>query len=173
MVIKYFHDRCTHILYNRLLGYPLNEEDTGFLMSIFPLHPRFSEKIAGRKIECIIIKNHEKYHNRCFTLVFSDGSYEYISFLKCIQRISKLRDDIKEACKNIIPEASCDLIEDWIRTFRYHDTSLYSYINYPEKIFNNPNIINNFQQFVINKTQTKGVKSLISEGKTLNISENK
>ena len=163
MVMKKLYQRCTDILYNRLLGYPLNNEDTSFLMSIFPLHPRFNEKVAGREIKCIIIRRHEEYHNKCFALVFSNGECENISFTKCLGRLSEIRDDIGEACKKVIPEVNNGLISDWVRTFKDQDFTLYRYISYPEVVFNNPDLINHFQQFVINKTQSGGAKNLTNE----------
>lgn len=171
MVIKKLHEKCTDILYNRLLGYPLNNEDSSFLMSIFPLHPRFIEKVAGREIKCIIVRRNETYHNKCFALVFSDGGIEDISFVKCLGRISEVRNNIKSACKKIIPDVSDNLIIDWIRTFRYQDISLYQYIVYPEIVFNNQGLINQFQQFVIDKTQSKSRENLTNKSKTLNNSE--
>lgn len=171
MVIRTLYNKCRDILYNRLLGYPLNDEDTNFLMSIFPLHPEFKEKVNGREIKCIIVRRHEEYHNKCFALVFSNGELEDISFVKCLNQLSEVRNDIKSACKKIIPDASDKLISDWIRTFRYHDFSLYPYICYPEIIFNNQGIINQFQQFIIDKTQSKSRKNLTNKSKTLNNSE--
>ena len=168
MVIKYFYEKCTYILYNRLLGYPLNGEDTEFLMSIFPLHPRFKEKVAGRDIKYIIIRKHEKYHNKCFALVFSDNSFEYISFTKCLGQISKIHDDIITACKKIVSDIDNKIILEWLWTFRFQEITLFPFIDYPEIVFNNPNIINSFKEFVINKTQSKEAKCLINEGKTLN-----
>ena len=173
MVIKYFHEKCTYILYNRLLGYPLNREDTEFLMSIFPLHPRFRDKVAGRDIKCIIIRRHEEYHNKCFALVFSDNSFEYISFTKCLGQISRVHDDIIVACKKIISDISNKIISDWLMTFRFQEITLFQFIDYPEIVFNNSSIIDSFREFVINKTQSKELKSLINEGETLNISETK
>ena len=163
MVMKKLYERCTDILYNRLLGYPLNKEDTGFLMNIFPLHPRFNEKVAGREIKCIIIRRHEEYHNKCFALVFSDGSYENISFTKCLGRLSEIQEDIRKACRKVIPEVNNKIISEWVKTFNDQDITLYQFISYPEVIFNNPELINHFQRFVINKTQSTGPKNLTIE----------
>lgn len=148
--------KCRNILYNRLTGYPLNPTDFDFLMHIFPLHPKYNEKIAGRTIKGIVIRYHPTYHNKCFALVFTDNTSTEISFTECVNRVG-LKDDIIDACKKVCPEINPKLVGEWVKTFENQDLTVGLYINFPTKEFNCPEIINNLQTFVIEKTQSGGL----------------
>lgn len=150
-------DKCRNILYNRISGYPLNESDTEFLMTLFPLHPKFKEKVAGRIIKAIIVKKHPTYHNKCFALVFTDNTTTEISFTECVNRTG-LKEDIQAACFQVIPGVDSKIINEWIKTFENRELSLGLYLDYSNlscPSFNNNDIINNFQAFVIEKTQSR------------------
>ena len=156
MVKNEILEKCRNILYNRLTGYPLNRTDTEFLMSLFPLHPRYKEKVGGRTIKGIIVKNHPKYHNKCFALVFSDNTTTEISFTECINRVG-LKEDIEKACSLVCPEASEKLVGEWIKTFENRELTVGRYLDYNNSspVFKNCGISENFKDFVIEKTQSR------------------
>jgi hypothetical protein len=154
--------KCRNILYNRLTGYPLNSSDCEFLMSIFPLHPRYTEKINGRTIKNIIIKYHPKYHNKCFALVFTDNTNTEISFTECINRVG-LKDSIVEACNKIIPGIDEKIINEWIKTFENQELTLGLYLDLTNKCFNCQAAVDSFTNFVIEKTQSIEPQNLIHE----------
>lgn len=156
MVKNEILEKCRSILYNRLTGYPLNPSDTAFLMSIFPLHPRYAEKVGGRTIKNIIVRLHPKYHNKCFALVFTDGTSTEISFTECINRVG-LKDDIIKAAKLVEPEIDNKTVCEWIKTFENGELSVGLYLSYLDKehpVFNCQEIIYSLQMFVIEKTQS-------------------
>ena len=156
MVKNELVEKCRKILYNRLLGYPLNQTDRDFLMTLFPLHPRYAEKVGGKTIKNIVVRIHPKYHNKCFALIFTDNTSTEISFTECIFRAG-LKEDIKKAAQLIYPEIDEKTVKDWVETFENGDLSVGLYLTYLDKdhpVFSCQEIINSLQSFVIEKTQS-------------------
>jgi hypothetical protein len=154
MVKNEILNKCRNILYNRLTGYPLNHSDSEFLMSIFPLHPRYAEKVGGKTIRNIVIRFHPKYHNKCFALIFTDNTSTEISFTECVNRVG-LKDDIIEACNKIVPGVDGKTVNEWIKTFENQELTVGLYLDLNNKCFNCKEAIDNFMAFVINKTQSE------------------
>lgn len=146
---------CQRILYGSSLGRPLDENDTKFLSSIFPLHPRFKEKLEQGKgnIKSIIVRNNPTYKNKNFALVFDSGEIVDISFTECVNR--SFKEDIRSACSEIIKDIvrpGVDLnytIQEWIKGFDngYLTIALYLVDNGNGKHFENPALIDNFRNF--------------------------
>ena len=94
---------CQRILYGSSLGRPLNEADSNFLLSLFPLHPRWYEKCSGKgNIKSIIVRTNQMYRNRNFALVFDSNEIVDISFTECVNR--NFKDDIRSACSELIKD---------------------------------------------------------------------
>lgn len=146
---------CQRILYGSSLGRPLNDADTKFLSSIFPLHPRWSQKLEEGKgnIKSIIVRANPLYKNKNFALVFDSGNVIDISFTECVNR--NFKDDIRSACSEVIKDIvrpGVDLnytVHEWIKGFDngYLTIALYLVDNGNGKHFENPALIDNFRNF--------------------------
>lgn len=146
---------CQRILYGSSLGRPLNEADTNFLLSLFPLHPRWSSKLAEGKgnIKSIIVRTNQMYRNRNFALVFDSNEIVDISFTECVNR--SFKEDIRSACSEVIKDIvrpGVDLnytVSEWIKGFDkgYLTIALYLVDNGNGKHFENPALIDNFRNF--------------------------
>lgn len=142
---------CQRILYGSSLGRPLNDADTKFLSSIFPLHPRWSSKLAEGKgnIKSIIVRANPLYKNKNFALVFDSGNVIDISFTECINR--NFKDDIRSACSEVIKDIirpGVDLnytVHEWIKGFDKGYLTIALYL--VDKHFENPALIDNFRNF--------------------------
>ncbi len=144
---------CQRILYGSPLGRPLNEADTNFLSTIFPLHPRWYEKCSGKgNIKSIIVRTNPTYKNRNFALVFEKEVVD-ISFTECVNR--SFKEDIRSACSEVIKDIvrpGVDLnytVHEWIKGFDkgYLTIALYLVDNGNGKHFENPALIDNFRNF--------------------------
>lgn len=144
---------CQRILYGSPLGRPLNEADSNFLLSLFPLHPRWYEKCNGKgNIKSIIVRTNPMYKNRNFALVFEKEVVD-ISFTECVNR--SFKEDIRSACSEVIKDIvrpGVDLnytVSEWIKGFDkgYLTIALYLVDNGNGKHFENPALIDNFRNF--------------------------
>lgn len=141
--------KCKDILNNNPIGIPLGDSDFKFLSTIFPLHPRFSEKCGGKSIRFIVVRDHPRYHNRQFSLVFDNGSEVSISYIECVNR--NLKNDIEVACSEIIKDIErpdlniSDVVKEWLKGFTNESLTIGLYLVGGH--FQNPALINNFRAF--------------------------
>lgn len=69
---------------------PLNVKDKEWLLNeIFRYHPEWSIKSCKDIKDIIVLNNLEHLNTRCFYLVYTDGTYDDISFRWCIQNRPK------------------------------------------------------------------------------------
>ena len=144
---------CQRILYGSSLGRPLNESDTKFLLTLFPLHPRWYEKCSGKgNFKSIIVRANPTYKNRNLALVFEKEVVD-MSFTEFVNR--SFKEDIRSACSEVIKDIvrpGVDLnytVSEWIKGFDkgYLTIALYLVDNGNGKHFENPALIDNFRNF--------------------------
>ena len=144
---------CQRILYGSPTNIPLGNDDAKFLSLIFPLHPRWNEKLKEGKgnIKSIIVRKNPQYKNKNFALVFDSGEIVDISFTECINR--SLKEDIRLACSEIIrdierPDLNLNnVVQRWLKNFDNGDLTIGLYL--VNKHFENQALIENFRTFYI------------------------
>ena len=142
--------KCKDLLYGSPLSRPLGENDYNFLIRLFQLHPRFSEKCNGCNIKAIIVRANPTYKNRNFALILSDNSVVDISYIESVNR-KGLKEDIRSACSEIIEDIKKDsvdinsVVKSWLKNFDNEDLTIGLYLD--NKHFKNQDLINNFRNF--------------------------
>lgn len=143
--------KCKGLLYGGIINQPLSETDSNYLVTqIFPLHKRWEEKRAGKKVKQVIVHTHKMYNNKCFALVLEDGEIVDISFLECINRPGLVKD-IETACMSIVDSDKKikPIIVNWLKTFDNEELSVGKFLtDTGEGVkFNNDDIITSFKKF--------------------------
>lgn len=146
-------EKCKQILYSTPVGTPVTNEAYDYLVeSVFPLDPKWKEKITGRSIKLIITRRNE-YGSVHFSMLMDDDTFENMSIYECINR-KGLKDDIQAAAQFSIQGLEVkknfpSIVRDWTGTIDGGEFEIGKYL-ISDSLgvrFNNQNVSDNFRAF--------------------------
>ena len=108
--------KCRNILYSYNLNEILNCKDYNFMLWILSNHPNWMQKSYNGVKAIKIIK--DQFNGRCFAIVDNNGQIFDISFIKAINKPSKI-NQIASACRTAI----YPIIKDYkLKNFKHYQT---------------------------------------------------